>query len=326
MRMRKLQLASCSVAVVAGVMATMADVPQSAASLRVGTYNIRTLHADKRTENAWELRKDDLVALVRRLDFDVFGLQEAFSAQSAYIINALPEYALIGRFDGADGKTGVLSPICYRKSRLKTVDSGAFWLSTTPDVPGGDAWDSSPHARVCVWALFKDCVTDRLFCFVNTHTDHIGRIARREGIKLIMRRMDTFVPPGVPVVFTGDHNCVETEEAAKEAARRLKDALFMTKKPPKGPWRTYNGWNWRDREILAIDALKMPVDERNGFKRFGGVRMDYIYVSEGVRVLDYAVDASPRPGDVPLYPSDHFPLFATLEFPRQNKTKKGIRE
>jgi len=58
--------------------------------------------------------------------------------------------------------------------------------------------------------------------------------------------------------------------------------------------------------------------------RFDGA--DYIYVSEGVRVLDYAVDASPRPGDVPLYPSDHFPLFATLEFPRQNKTKKGIRE
>ena len=282
----------------------------------VGSYNIRTMHADKRTENAWELRKDDLVALLRRLDFDAFGLQEAFPAQSAYITNAMPEYALIGRIDGAEEKKGVTSPICYRKSRLEPVCSGAFWLSTTPDAPGGDAWDASPLTKLCVWALLKDRLTDSQFCFVNTHTDHIGKIARREGIKLIMQRMDSFVPLGVPVVFTGDHNCVETEEAAQEAAKHLKDALFLAETPPKGPWRTYNGRNWRDHEISAVDAMKMPIEKRNVFKKFGGLRGDYIYVSDGVRVLDYAIDASPRPGGVPLYPSDHFPLAATVEFPQ----------
>ena len=86
--------------------------------LRVGSYNIRTQFADKGTENAWNERKADLAAMIRQLDYDVVGLQESFTAQSAYITNALPEYALIGSIVGAEPKYGVNSPICYRKARL----------------------------------------------------------------------------------------------------------------------------------------------------------------------------------------------------------------
>ena len=286
-----------------------------AATLRVGSYNIRTMHADRKSENAWKLRRDDLIALMRQLDYDAVGLQESFPEQSAYITNSMPEYALIGTLEGSTPKKGVTSPICYRKARLEPLKSGAFWLSTTPDAPGGGTWDSSPHTRHCIWALFRDRFSGRSFCFVNTHTDHIGKIARREGMKVIMSRLDGFAPPGTPVVFTGDHNCRETEAAAKIAAKRLKDALFISETPPAGPWRTYNGRNWRDTEIPATEAMEMPIKERNGFKKFDGVRVDYIYVSDGVRVLYYAIDASPRPGGAHLYPSDHFPLVATISFP-----------
>lgn len=43
-----------------------------------------------------------------------------------------------------------------------------------------------------------------------------------------------------------------------------------------------------------------------------GERIDYIYVSPGVRVYDYKTVAAPRPG-TKLYPSDHFPVVATIE-------------
>ena len=39
-----------------------------------------------------------------------------------------------------------------------------------------------------------------------------------------------------------------------------------------------------------------------------------LFDRHGVRVLDYATHADPRPG-TKLYPSDHFPLTATLEIP-----------
>lgn len=43
-----------------------------------------------------------------------------------------------------------------------------------------------------------------------------------------------------------------------------------------------------------------------------GPRIDYIYVTPGVRVKDYATHADTRPGTT-LYPSDHFPVTATIE-------------
>ena len=42
-----------------------------------------------------------------------------------------------------------------------------------------------------------------------------------------------------------------------------------------------------------------------------GPRIDYIYVSPGVKVKRYATHADPRPG-TQLYPSDHFPVTAEI--------------
>ena len=43
-----------------------------------------------------------------------------------------------------------------------------------------------------------------------------------------------------------------------------------------------------------------------------GARIDYIYVSPGVKVLEFETVNAPRPGKK-LYPSDHFPVAAVIE-------------
>ena len=63
-------------------------------------------------------------------------------------------------------------------------------------------------------------------------------------------------------------------------------------------------------EISTLDALKETPGERNAAER--EMRIDYIYVSPGVRVLDYATVGDSRKGKK-LYPSDHFPIVSTLE-------------
>mgnify|MGYP003317815813 CR=1 FL=1 len=50
------------------------------------------------------------------------------------------------------------------------------------------------------------------------------------------------------------------------------------------------------------------------YEKCGGPRIDYIYVSDGMKVLDYRTVSDPRPGKK-LYPSDHFPVVATVELP-----------
>ena len=92
-----------------------------------------------------------------------------------------------------------------------------------------------------------------------------------------------------------------------------------------------------DREVSSAEALTLPDDVRNipnnemdeavravaagtaspaqaFYGRCSGPRIDYIWVSDGVRVLDYETVSASRPGRN-LYPSDHFPITATILLP-----------
>ncbi len=322
---RKTFLVSCLAA--AALAGCTCPCSAGSAKVRVGSYNIRLATGDKGTDNAWPKRCDDMIALIRKLNLDVFGLQEVRPEQAKFLAEKLPEFVYVGEHRGADRKSDEASPVCYRKDRFKALKSGTFWLSETPEVPGKKGWGAA-CPRICSWLLLEDIRSGRRFCFANTHTDHVSELARKEGMLLIIERMKEF-GAGVPIVFTGDHNCRETEAPAVAVSKLLKNALYESETPPKGPWRTFSGWKWRDSEFPAVDAMKLPNHVRNARKgspdaekdKNGGYvwedcgpRIDYIYVSPGVRVLDYATHADPRPG-THLYPSDHFPLSATIEIP-----------
>ena len=313
------------IALLAIVGCSSRNTPPSA-PLKVGSYNIRLESGDKGTPNAWDKRKTDMVELIRQLDLDAFGLQEVCPGQVDYLTNNLPQYAFIGEHRNADRVSGEASPVFYRTDRFEALKHGTFWLSETPDVPGLKGWGAA-CPRVCSWAWLKDKETGKTFCFANTHTDHISALARKEGMLLIIQRMREFAPPGTPVVFTGDHNCRETEEPASAVSQLLKNALYVSETPPAGPWRTFNGWKWRDTEYSTTDALKLLPDVRNARKgspdadkrKNGGYvwedcgpRIDYIYVSDDIKVKAYTTHGDPRPG-THLYPSDHFPITAVIE-------------
>ena len=286
-------------------------------AVRVGTYNIRLSPGDRGTPNAWEARRDDLVQLVRQMDLDVFGMQEVCPDQAAFLQQALPEFTLVGDHREADRKSGEASPVAFRTDRFTALKGGTFWLSETPDVPASKSWNTA-CTRICTWVILQDNRTRKLFCFANTHTDHKSEEAREKGMLLVLERMKEF-GRGLPVVFTGDHNCRETEAPALAVAKQLNNALYASETLPTGPWRTFNGWNFRAKEPAILTALMMTPGERNvgGNQPFalqcGGSRIDYIYVSKDVRVLNYETHGEVRPG-TQLYPSDHFPCAATVTF------------
>jgi len=298
----------------------------SKATLRVGTYNIRLSgQADAGTPNAWELRKDDLVALVKKQNLDVIGMQEVCPDQAQYLRAKMPEFGFVGEHRNADRISGEASPVVYRRDRFDVEKSGTFWLSETPDVPGVKGWGAA-CPRVCSYAVLRDRRTGRRFCFANTHTDHVSAEAREKGMLLVIERMKDF-GKGCPIVFTGDHNCRETAAPAKAVSKILANAILVTETPPKGPWRTFTGWRWYEKDHAAVEALEFPPEVRNSVaaNKAGkdsaerppvdfGARIDYIYVSKGVRVLDYATVGDARPGQK-LYPSDHFPVVATVVIP-----------
>ncbi len=318
--MKNLFLAAVTACLLAGCVQSTKETT----AINVGTYNIRLSLGDRKTPNAWELRKHDLVALIRKMNLDAFGMQEVRPDQAEFLREQLPEYIFVGEHRGADRKSDEASPVFYRKSRFEALKSGTFWLSETPDVPGVKGWGAA-CPRVCSWMWLKDRETGKTFCFANTHTDHVSALARKEGMLLVIERMKQF-GAGAPIIFTGDHNCRENEEPAQAVTNILDNALYVSATPPEGSWRTFSGWNYREKEYSAVDAMKLPVTLRNARKgspdaekKDGkyvwedcGPRIDYIYVSRDVKVKSIKTWNETRPG-TKLYHSDHFPVTAQIE-------------
>ena len=283
------------------------------AAIKVMTYNIRCEGGDKDSpDNNWGARRDSFAAVIERENPDVVGFQEVEPGQFGWLKNRFASYAFVGRGRNANGG-GEASPIAYRKSRFEAVKDGTFWLSETPDKPGSKSWKSA-LPRICTYAILKDKKTGKTFAFANTHPDHKSEAAREKGMLLIIERMKDF-GKDCPIVFTGDHNCLEYEKPALAVSKILKDAIYLSETPPEGSWRTFNFWHWIDYELSIADALKRDVRERSVPGDDSWMkRIDYIYVSPGVKVLSYRTDPSPRPG-THLYPSDHFPSSAVILLP-----------
>ena len=123
-------------------------------NVRVMTFNVRYATAPD-GDNAWPKRKTLLIDTVRKFDPDLLGTQEVLALQADYLAESLSDYKLVGvgRDDGK--RRGEYSAILFKTARFELVDSGTFWLSETPDVPGSKSWDSA-LPRVATWARLRD--------------------------------------------------------------------------------------------------------------------------------------------------------------------------
>jgi len=257
---------------------------QGGLPLRVATYNLR-MDTKADSLNAWPYRKDNVKALILHHELDLFGTQEGFLHQLQGICE-LSEYAYTGagRDDGISA--GEHSAIFYKKDRFEILESGNFWLSETPDTPG-KGWDATCCNRICSWAKFKEKTTGRAFYFFNVHFDHQGRVARQESGKLMVKKMQE-IAQKMPVICTGDFNSTPETEQIKLLSSYLNDSRKTTQSPPYGPEGTFNS------------RFANPITPG---------RIDYIFVSNAIEVLNYACLTD---NNGQYYPSDHLPVLANL--------------
>ena len=75
-------------------------------------------------------------------------------------------------------------------------------------------------------------------------------------MKLIIGRMKMFGGRDMPVVFVGDHNCSEIEAPARAVSKLLKNAYEISETSPRGPWRTWNGYEKKTRKIPMAELRK----------------------------------------------------------------------
>lgn len=257
---------------------------QSSTPITVASYNLR-YNTPNDGVNAWPNRKEMVKGLVQYHEFDVFGTQEALRGQLDDVAE-LKEFAFLGKGRDDGKQAGEHSAIFYRKDRLKVLDSGDFWLSETPEVPG-KGWDATCCNRICSWAKFQDLKTKKQFYFFSVHFDHQGVKARQESGKLMVKKIKE-IAGKTPTILVGDFNSTPETEQIKALQTILQDAHDVTKQPPYGPEGTFNAFKF--------DA---PMKQR----------IDYIFVSNQIDVLKYGVltDAKEQ-----RYPSDHQPVVAKV--------------
>jgi endonuclease/exonuclease/phosphatase family metal-dependent hydrolase len=129
--------------------------------------------------------------------------------------------------------------------------------------------------------------------FLDTHWDHAGTQARVEAARMVRQKMVDLHALG-PCVLVGDFNCTEDDEPYSELLRgnegtgiRLVDA-YRTLHPHR-------------------QAAEATFHAFRGGRE--GSRIDWIIHTDDLRAAEAGIDHFHEDG---RYPSDHFPVTATL--------------
>ncbi|MBL1410638.1 endonuclease/exonuclease/phosphatase family protein [Sphingobacterium faecale] len=259
-----------------------------AQEIRIASYNIR-LKTNVDTGNLWDDRKNALCNLIQFHEFEIFGIQEGFMEQIKDMQEHLIDYSYIGvgRDDGAE--KGEHSAIFYNNKRFKMLKSGTFWLSDKDTERPNKGWDAA-LPRICTWGIFQDKKNGKKFIFMNTHFDHIGKVARRESAKQILAKAKEFARD-LPLILTGDFNVDEKDDAYLTLAESglVQDAYTLAKLK-YAPNSTFNGWG---KSLRASG------------------RIDHIFITKPFKVLKYGILTDTY---MNKFPSDHFPILSVLKW------------
>ena len=275
------------------VVAGTTPPPPIAPWLDVMTFNIRTAYG-RDGENAWPHRKELVAGTIQRRAPHVVGLQEVVGQQIEYLEEVLLDYRWLGVDRGLNGGEGLseYTPIFYRHAELTPIESGNFWLSSTPDRPP-DIRDARGRrlrvGRIVTWARFHHLSTGRRVYVYNTHFTIRRGERQLESANLIADRVAS-LPKESVVIVTGDFNAPAEDSDTWRAATAtgLLDAWVVADER-QGPGFT-------------LSEFGPPVDWDVG-------RIDWILVGGpiSVRSAETVLD-----NDGGRYPSDHYPVTARL--------------
>lgn len=273
------------------VIVLLASCNSKPVDLNVMSFNIRYDNPDDSLNN-WQYRKDVAAKTIKNQKADIVGTQEVLVKQLNDLKSRLPEYNAIGvgREDGIE--KGEYSAILYKKDRFKEIKFGYFWLSETPEVAGSKGWDGACE-RIATWAILEDISSKKQLFFINTHLDHVGKIARQEGVTLLLSRANALAN-GLPIIMTGDFNATPESDVIKHVTdvnspEHLIHSKDIAVEKSGTDW-TFHGFG------------RVPMERREF--------IDYVFVSKGIKVAKHSV--LPEKLD-DIFISDHSVVVAQIE-------------
>lgn len=252
-------------------------------TIKICTFNLR-METYSDGKNVFTCRTPYIRDAIRRESPDIIGFQEVRPHMQVWLRDTFPEYITVGCGRGADYKDES-NPVLFKKDRFDFINYDMFWLSKTPFIPGLKYDEKSGCPRICTVLTLK--TTDGLHPFrvYNTHLDHVSEEARKQGMRVILKRMDQDDERMVvPDFIMGDFNTYPDSETVSYLmeckARAFKDLTSGIK-------GTYHAWGTKSDS-----------------------KIDYIFASGNVTPIDVKTWDDCHDG---VYLSDHYPVCATVE-------------
>jgi endonuclease/exonuclease/phosphatase family metal-dependent hydrolase len=249
-------------------------------------------------DNAWQARRPRVAEVIRRGKFELIGFQEVTKTMWPDLVSDMSEY----RFADGPDKQGP-NPIAYRPEIFERLDSGRFALSEKPGDYQTLTWGSS-SVRVCQWALLRHKATGRLVRVFNQHPDWKSMEQRVKGMELVIGKIKAAKEKGEMVILTGDMNDMEGAVSIHKFAPfderyLVGDSIRLAKSV------------LRDSFDITETLHAGPVLSSHGYSAKPASRLDYIFVSDGFRVLTHRTHDDRPDGK---YPSDHDAVSALIDF------------
>jgi endonuclease/exonuclease/phosphatase family metal-dependent hydrolase len=267
---------------------SIAEAQKQDLRVKVMSFNIRMSHGDDGI-NSWENRQDLLIRTLKEKKADVIGMQEVTSEQYLFLKEKLKDYHsyAVGRKDGK--LEDEIAAIFYLK-KYQVMEDSTAWLSETPTEIGSKSWDAALY-RTVSWAKLKDPKSDIPFYLFNTHFDHRGVEARKQSARLIIELIKENIE-GIPTILTGDFNVTAEDEPYQVLTKKWKGHYLL-----------------KDAREISISGHEGGDITYNGFKDDFGRVIDFIFVTEGIEVLEHRY-LNIKEGEI--FISDHYPVEAVV--------------
>jgi endonuclease/exonuclease/phosphatase family metal-dependent hydrolase len=274
--------------VTAAITASCANASPEWIEVAVMTFNVRWDGLDD-GKKAWPNRRPVAIEMISKYAPDVIGLQEPSLAQTRDLEEGLEHYTSYRSNHERDQHITFL----YRSDRFDLAEGGSFWLVEESNLSGG--------TRRCVWVRLIDRRSHSHFYVFNNHFDHRSSRSREQSALSLARGILNREHDD-PFIVLGDFNERESGPAVQYLmGTQIADAETA---PLDGS------------RIALVDAYRAKHPERlesaseqssTGKAEYG--RIDFIFVRRQDEVLAARIIRFNRDG---LYPSDHFPVIASV--------------
>jgi endonuclease/exonuclease/phosphatase family metal-dependent hydrolase len=270
------------------------------------TFNLRFATAAD-GENHWVKRRPILFACLQQHPPGIMATQEGLDFQLDEIKTSLPgfDYFGQGRYLNVPLKQRPHEHLCgehcalfYDTRQFELLHNATFWLSDTPEIPGSATWGND-LPRVVTWGIFRPKHCQQAFAVFNTHY-HWGEPFISNSTKLLIQKISE-IADALPTILAGDFN-LPPDSTPYRMLTRHQSA------PEKFPC-FIDVWNARGQTEAAGNSF-------HGFDGVGKERIDWLLVTRQFAVrtcerIEFAIDGR--------FPSDHFPIAATVVLNEKNK-------